>query len=610
MQTPWTVTLLLVLAFVSRPVTGFLNGFLRRVPRQRDITQRVTLAPNRAEAVRQMIETRSRNLQSRYIPRVKAEKESKRAVVKKDEWLSSEQLNREMLPYMAALFLGGSVSVLFGALEPLETLFGAEAFFFAYCSLLKENWLKHPVPVSHWPHDSPWSETWKSVLESVPDAKSWFTSWFLGPSASWDRITREDAVEFLSWAMFVSTPSALVGTEEEAEVSRAVDQIEEFTKHNFPARKKGAVPLRSMRATIEPLRSVHKPLLFYVFTQGLFGLGLGMEMKNLGFQEYAEGDFRYFLFRNTQLSSVAADPPIVFYHGVGGLAAYLPLVKALSSMGRDVVCFEMPYVSLHVAPNVPSIPAHVDAFRAVMDRHFPVREGGGGGGTSAVLIGHSWGSNVCSWICKSLGSERVASAVFLDPVCFMLHLRDITHAWFYKDDTAKLFKEDEQSRDPSSVMAKGREIHDDRRPPPLMSMRALVTLVKTELFVVNALQRPLIWHRNQIWCRDLQAMGIPSLVVVSSSDHIVPHAAVLEHVTDHERECAERGETSIVRAKCLDGADHGGLVFEERFRSYAVELIAQTVQISKAQGASHLASVDAGLGLTGAGVNVSIGVGA
>jgi hypothetical protein len=34
------------------------------------------------------------------------------------------------------------------------------------------------------------------------------------------------------------------------------------------------------------------------------------------------------------------------------------------------------------------------------------------------------------------------------------------------------------------------------------------------------------------------------------------------------------------------------------------------VQISKAQGASHLASVDAGLGLTGAGVNVSIGVGA
>ena len=511
-----------------------------------------------------------KNAQARYIPRADGAPRTreKRALPKarakgeESEWLSGNQLQRELLPYAVTLFLGSSVSVLFQALEPLELLFGAEGLFLTYCALLYETTMKHPIKPEPWEHDKDWPTMWREVLESVPDAKAWFTSWFLGKDASWEAITKEDAASFLSWAMFSTTPEAL-RVKQRQEVNLAVKQIEAYTQHKFPQRREGAAPLRSMRATIEPLRAVHKPLLFYLVTQGLFGLGMAKELGKMNFEEHWHGDFRYFVHKkkaDEHSTTTSGEPPIIFFHGVGGLAAYLPLVRGMTALGRDVVVVEMPYVSLHVAPNVPSIDAHVDLFRALMHSHFSAD-------SKAVLIGHSWGSNVISWLIKAEGAERVSRAVFLDPVCCMLHLKDITFKWFF----------DSQYPENSHATVQ-------KADPPLVSVASLVTLVKTELFVVNTLQRHLVWHRNELFASTLQDKGIPALVVVSSSDHIVPAVAVLGHVQAHEQACAAGGRPSLVRAAMLDGSDHGGMVFEEKFREQTLALIKKELEGGSGSG--------------------------
>jgi len=52
------------------------------------------------------------------------------------------------------------------------------------------------------------------------------------------------------------------------------------------------------------------------------------------------------------------------------------------------------------------------------------------------FVGHSWGSNIVSWIAQS-DPSIVAATIFLDPVCFMLQLRDIPYNWFYKQAPKK-----------------------------------------------------------------------------------------------------------------------------------------------------------------------------
>lgn len=498
------------------------------------------------------------DVRSRYLPRTSP---SRGGVVKtQEEALVTSGLMRELLPFGAALFAGTSLSAMTQTLQPLQLLAEAETGFLLYCFMLTQLWLDSPVPIKEWTHDRSWAETWNYALTTVPDAREWFLSWFIDDgeiTLRFEDITLQDATDFLTWAMFSSEPSQ-ISADKRQEVAQAVHQIESFTSHSFRMRQPNEQPLRSMRSTIEPLRHFHKPLMFYLVTQGLFGLGLSNEMRRLQFQEHQSGDFKYFLKRaeGATATSTTAAAPIFFLHGVGGLAAYLPLIQGLSQMGRDVVAVEMSYVSLHVSPNVPTIDQHVALLREVRQRH-------GYADRKVVLIGHSWGTNVMSWLIKA-SPDAIQTAVFLDPVNFMLHLRDITYAWFYERDRL----------DSVVVGADG----SVARSVPLISVSSVVSLVKTELFAVNALQRPLAWFRNSLFAPELERTGIESLAVVSTNDHIVPHAEVVRHISEHRSSVsAAAGGESCVNVKQLQGADHGGLVFEESFRCTALDLIRETI---------------------------------
>lgn len=264
-----------------------------------------------------------------------------------------------------------------------------------------------------------------------------------------------------------------------------------------------------------------------------------------GYQHKTAGKLNYWINTN---SSTKTRLPILFFHGIGGVFSYLKLLNGLNVFGCPIVIVEMPYVSLHVAPHVPTISEHVKAVEQILDDN---------GFDGAIIIGHSFGTTVMSWLVQSI-PKRIAGAVFLDPVVFMLHLRDISFNWMY-----------------GSCNNVGHEVSN-------LGVEDIFGIVKTELFAANAVQRHFYWARNILWAHELQDKEVESLVLLSGSDKVVPSLEVERHIKEHNLSLEKSGQKSRVDSVVFESAGHGSLVFEEGFRSKALESIGVIIEKSHA----------------------------
>jgi pimeloyl-ACP methyl ester carboxylesterase len=271
-----------------------------------------------------------------------------------------------------------------------------------------------------------------------------------------------------------------------------------------------------------------------------------------GYQRKSAGKLNYWINLNgntsksSGISSSSPRLPIFFFHGIGGVFSYLKLINGFTIFGCPIVVVEMPYVSLHVAPDVPSIDEHVGAVKQILDEN---------GFDGAIIVGHSFGTTVMSWLVQAM-PKRIAGAVFLDPVVFMLHLRDISFNWMY-----------------GSVTNVGHKSED-------LGVEDIFGIVKTELFAANAVQRHFNWARNILWAHELQEKEVECLVLVSGGDKVVPSIEVVRHIEEHNRYMASSGQKSFIDSEVFDDAGHGGLVFEEGYRSRALRSIGIVVEKS------------------------------
>lgn len=181
----------------------------------------------------------------------------------------------------------------------------------------------------------------------------------------------------------------------------------------------------------------------------------------------------------------------------------------------------------------------------------------------AILVGHSFGTNVMSWCVQQIPS-KVAATVWLDPVCFMLHLSKVTFNWFFAS-APNLSAE-------GSCSSVAVDVGDPVRPSDL----DLFGIVKTELFAANAVQRQLSWSRNVLWAHELQERDTGALVIVSNKDKVVPSAAVARHIEKHRAQLMP-GTKCLVDVECLPDGEHGSLVFNEPTRNHVLEKILQFV---------------------------------
>ena len=128
------------------------------------------------------------------------------------------------------------------------------------------------------------------------------------------------------------------------------------------------------RLNIDPVRSHHRPLIYYTFT-GLFDYGSDYILHAQGFRRYSIGIVNYWVAQGSHSSDSNDEPPIVFVHGVGiGLVTYLPFILKLwnRKSHRDIMLVELPHVSMKLRlhpEEVPTMQVLVEAIRQAMTKH-------------------------------------------------------------------------------------------------------------------------------------------------------------------------------------------------------------------------------------------------
>ncbi|OZJ06435.1 hypothetical protein BZG36_00485 [Bifiguratus adelaidae] len=276
-------------------------------------------------------------------------------------------------------------------------------------------------------------------LTNVEDFPTWLEGWFYGKSkVTFDVIGRENFEEWISWAFWSATRrEVLEVTEYAQEMGDMIARIEKHLNITFPPSYNPGI--QCVRLCTDPVKAIHRPFLFYVFIFALHQL-VNMILHFWGLEHYGreaggewtssfERDLKEVWGRHMDITGRIGDPeritywyrpasgtPVVFIHGIGaGLICYIHLVYYLLRLDRPLFLVELPYVSMRLGEDVPSMQDTVSDIEHMLRSH---------GYQDAVFVGHSLGTAVCSWVLRHL-SKYVKGVVMVDPICFLLHYHDV-----------------------------------------------------------------------------------------------------------------------------------------------------------------------------------------
>lgn len=243
----------------------------------------------------------------------------------------------------------------------------------------------------------------------------------------------------MSWAFFGSALEDVLQDESHTEeLNYMIDNFEQEFHIQFDIGYNEDII--AYRINLDPVHAYHRPLAFYsiiMFLTTLFGCALqfiwgmtkfGPETKSTVWN-LLDPQQTYDTFANNNTDEDGPEKvsywfrdgdrskkPIVFIHGIGaGLMCYISFLPSLFALNTPIFCIELPFVSMHCIEDVPTMQETVRDLQNMLDRHqFE----------DAVFVSHSLGTAVTSWVVKHM-SKYVAGVVFLDPICFMLHYKDV-----------------------------------------------------------------------------------------------------------------------------------------------------------------------------------------
>lgn len=238
----------------------------------------------------------------------------------------------------------------------------------------------------------------------------------------------------LSWAFF-SLPLEDVSQDDTLfeELNMMIDNFELEFHIQLPSGYNE--DLRACRLNLDPVHAYHRPLAFYtaiicLTTSFDFLLQFFWGMKKHGPETRSsiwnimEPEQQQTTYGNDSLEKVSywfregdrTKKPIVFIHGIGaGLMCYITFVAKLMTVDAPIFFIELPHVAMHCIEDVPTMQETIRDLQQMLNRHqFD----------DAVFVAHSLGTAVTSWVVKHI-PQTVAGIILLDPICFMLHYKDV-----------------------------------------------------------------------------------------------------------------------------------------------------------------------------------------
>jgi len=343
------------------------------------------------------------------------------------------------------------------------------------------------------------------------------SGWFQGAPIA--EIWRRNLAEWVAWAMYEKHLEQLHPLEDET-LEGYIDHVVERWGLELQPGYNPALKGACMRISLDPLRARFHPLLMYAVTWACRFLG-GRALQGLGFEKkrvsstFTGGSEVDYWIRQ---ASHGGGRPLCFMHGVGiGQAA---TVAAMPGMIREfgddsaIILPEYDSISMVAGGEVP--PSREAVVAAVAQMIDDAWEGG-----DATFVSHSWGSVQLAWLLK-VAPERVGAALFLDPICFLLHLPNVCYAFAYQ--TAWWHA------------------------PSVLRQYAGAS----ELGLANTIHRHFCWHENALYLEEIPAKLLDEgrvRVVMGSEDSLVPAEKIQEYLTQWD-------ESRRVRTMLVRGFDH------------------------------------------------------
>ncbi|KAI8591395.1 Alpha/Beta hydrolase protein [Geranomyces variabilis] len=369
-----------------------------------------------------------------------------------------------------------------------------------------------------------------AALAQGSDVRKSIEGWFFG--APIETIGRENMVQWFAWAMWDAEPHDLTPSELQ-EISQFIADTERAAGGGVVIREGYNPDVKCMRLTIDDMQHLHRPFVYYVVISAMHGIA-AVFLRSQGFVAKSivpSGDDttpQHYFYRPAAVSNKKIDSattadsplPIVFIHGIGiGYLHYATLIARLPTT-VDVFLIDWPHVAMRRAETIPTIPTAVASFTSMLARHNHHR---------ACFVGHSLGSAAISWMLHH-NPSAVASAVFLDPVAFLLVDPSVAYNFVY-------------------------------RPPTTVLELLMHYFVARELYIAHSLARHFNWSQNILFREELPgnnnipaASGVPTCVVLSAWDQVVPSAAVRKYLKDDPR----------VDLCWFDDMTHGQMMFDAR----------------------------------------------
>ena len=98
-----------------------------------------------------------------------------------------------------------------------------------------------------------------------------------------------------------------------------------------------------------------------------------------------------------------------------------------------------------------------------------------------------------------------------------------------------------------------------------VSMISLINLAGTEMHTNYSMLRQFSWATNSLWPEDLVNRNIPTSIIMSEVDDIVPVQGV--------EQLFQRAVSALIDVHVFDNANHGDMLFDEEMRAVTVEII-------------------------------------
>lgn len=372
----------------------------------------------------------------------------------------------------------------------------------------------HPPLLSREERKQLFWRTW----DKIPNPEYYLRKWFL--DANSQDIKRENIKDFLRWALLnkgahegeVAVEAVADLADEEEELNEYVDGIQTLLGRPVePGRGKAT----SLRLTVDEVKMLHRPLLWYMVGVPLCELDRALSWLTLplpqivglvdtftavrlywkGFRLYRTSlasVFSIFPFRLVNLCSrhVSKGPdmsywyrphtsktrlPVLFIHGIGiGLHPYVDFLAEINERTPPdpedgeigIIAIELMPISLRITSPILSKDELCRQINAILEYHKWEK---------IMLVSHSYGSVTTTHLLHSSSpaKPKIGPILLIDPVTFLLHLPDVCYNF-----TA--------------------------RRPRRANERQLHYFACTDMMVSHTLARHFFWADNILWKEDLK----------------------------------------------------------------------------------------------------------